>query len=74
MIEKEMKAARVQINEKILRTPSSVFIANNNSADLKFIGAGQKAKEINKQWLERIMQDAYVDEAFLVLMDFIKSN
>jgi carboxyl-terminal processing protease len=51
------------------------FTADNHGLDKALLaGNSGYAKEINKEWLQNIMEDIYIQEAFSVLCDLIKLN
>jgi len=72
--EKQVREAAGDEKEKVLMSKGTVFQPMNNRADLRFINANEIAREINRRWLERIGQDAYIEESFSILMDLIKLN
>jgi len=71
-MEKNIKEGKGLTGEKKIN--ASAFAPANNNADLKFIGNNEIAREINKRWLERIEQDAYIEESFLIMLDMIRIN
>lgn len=48
------------------------FSVQNHSLDKILINNSEYAKEINREWLENISTDIYIQEAFLILCDLIK--
>jgi carboxyl-terminal processing protease len=53
------------------KSNSSQYIVQNNSFDLEKLQADPFLAEINAAWLNKIVQDIYVEEAFLILVDHI---
>jgi len=54
---------------------AGVFTADNHGLDKALlVGNSGYAKEINKEWLQNITEDIYVQEAFLVLCDLVRLN
>ena len=51
------------------------FTADNHGLDKALLASNNNyAKEINKEWLQNITEDIYVQEAFSVLCDLIRLN
>jgi carboxyl-terminal processing protease len=73
-IEQALKNDKKSSTQNILRKPTSLFASYNNTADQKFINGDSAAKEINNRWLERISQDPYIEETYLIMLDFIQLN
>lgn len=74
LAEKQLRQAAGSEQEKLLISQGTIFYPANNRADLKFINVTDIAREINRQWLQRIGQDPYIEESFSILMDLIKLN
>lgn len=51
------------------------FTADNHGLDKALLTSNSVyAREVNKEWLQNIMEDIYIQEAFSVLCDMIKLN
>ncbi|HOX81954.1 MAG TPA: carboxy terminal-processing peptidase [Chryseolinea sp.] len=50
---------------------TSQFKVTNGPIDFQRIQADEYAQEFNKRWIERLKTDAYVEEAFLIVCDYI---
>lgn len=74
VIEKDIRKANILPVEKNSAKNTTVFSPANNAVDLTFITSDEIAKEINKRWLERIGQDPYIEESFLIMLDLIRIN
>jgi carboxyl-terminal processing protease len=62
---------KMEIVEGGSATRDKIFETFNNQLDWQWIQSNEDEKEINKQWLENIMEDIYIREAFLVVSDLI---
>ncbi|HEY1112374.1 MAG TPA: carboxy terminal-processing peptidase [Chitinophagaceae bacterium] len=44
----------------------------NNRTDAAFLATSEAARATNKQWVERLAKDIYIEEASLILQDYIQ--
>ena len=51
--------------------PAGKFTVENHEQDKQLLVNNLYAKEINREWLENIADDIYIQEVFLVLTDLI---
>ncbi len=51
--------------------PASKFTVANHEQDKQLMANNPYAKEVNKEWLDNLSEDIYLQEAFLVLVDLI---
>jgi hypothetical protein len=51
--------------------PASKFTVENHEQDKQLMANNTYAKEVNKEWLDNLAEDIYLQEAFLVLVDLI---
>lgn len=71
--ENELRAMRDVEKAKLMK-PSSSFVADNNKMDAQRLEADALMREINKRWLERIAADPFIEETYMIMLDFIKLN
>jgi carboxyl-terminal processing protease len=70
--QKETKSVFKQMDSLYkLTEPLLIF---NNSADSVSVNNGKDKVEKNKQWLKRVSEDVYVDEATRILGEMIRMN
>ncbi len=58
--------------ETMLTLPTISFDVANGVVDLERINSDEYAKKSNARWIERLKTDAYVDEAFQIVCDYIE--
>lgn len=51
---------------------SKIFTAQNHQQDKQVIEVSDYSKELNKTMLKEIQQDIYIEEAYRIMLDFIK--
>lgn len=52
--------------------PAGPLTVVNNRTDAAFLATSEAARATNKQWIERLSKDIYIEEACLILQDYIK--
>lgn len=59
-----------------IENPSDAFEVTNNQYDLEIMKINEYRSELNEEYLERLRNDVYIDEAYKILNDYIrlKSN
>ena len=57
--------------ESQMRVPSKTFTVDNNATEKALIQSDSYAMDLNKNWLKRIQEDVYVDEAVHILSDYL---
>lgn len=70
--QKETKAVFRQMDSLYKLTEPLVIV--NNSADSLSVNNGKDKVEKNRQWLKRVSEDVYVDEATRILGEMIRMN
>jgi carboxyl-terminal processing protease len=50
----------------------ATYTVANNRTDAAFLATSEAARAINRQWVERLSKDIYIEEACLILQDYIK--
>ncbi|MCB9225390.1 MAG: carboxy terminal-processing peptidase [Crocinitomicaceae bacterium] len=55
-------------------SPSKDFTVTNNAFDLEIMKMDEYRSELNKEYLEIVQKDAYISEAYHVLVDYINSK
>lgn len=48
------------------------YAVANNRTDAAFLATSEAARTLNKQWVERLSKDIYIEEACLILQDYIQ--
>jgi carboxyl-terminal processing protease len=72
-MEKMLKTAQAgQKGSKEGAAPAASYTVTNNRADQAFLAANEEARAVNKLWVERLAKDIYIEEACLILKDYIK--
>ena len=70
--QKETKGVFKQMDSLYKLTQPMVI--GNNAADTASVNAGKDKTEKNKQWLKRVSEDVYIDEATRILGEMIRMN
>ncbi len=52
--------------------PTKKFTIENHTQDKQFLLSNDYAREVNNSWLRNLMEDIYIEESFLVIIDLIK--
>jgi carboxyl-terminal processing protease len=48
------------------------YTVANNRTDAAFLATSEAARSLNRQWVERLAKDIYIEEACLILQDYIQ--
>ena len=59
-----------QKQKEIFTQPTSVYTAGNHSFDKEAVAL----QPTNKLWLNRLMEDLYVEECYQILSDYIQNK
>ena len=70
--ENKNEAAAIEYLYELIEQESEVFDVINNQYDLRIMEMNAYRSKLNAEYLERLKQDIYINEAYLVLTDYIK--
>lgn len=61
-----------QKDRKETAAAAGTYTVGNNRADAAFLATSEAARALNQRWVERLAKDIYIEEACLILQDYIK--